>query len=277
MITIKKFTFFPIYILFLYFTLWQFDRIYSDLNILLSLKLIYLFQFIYLIILLIFSSLFFVLSLTFSNNWKTILPFIILASLTPFLIFPFGLAVSLCLGMLISKCLVYLLLDNKLKTYINFQPTAILIPYIKLYITLLIIILSVSYYYSMNQQIKQKGLVLPDSLIETIIKITPLYNIQTQSANYLNDLPPIFSNTAQAYANNLLVKTVRDETQKFIAPYIDFVAPTLTLIFFLSAISFASILNILLYPLTYMLFKLLEKTRFISFKKEMREVKKLVI
>lgn len=82
-------------------------------------------------------------------------------------------------------------------------------------------------------------------------------------------------------SNNLGVdfakSLVKDQFKNMIKPYLNFVAPILALLFFLGLQSFSAILSILVSPLIWFIFKILESSGFVKFTTEMREVKKMVV
>ena len=70
----------------------------------------------------------------------------------------------------VAFALAYYLLSLKLKTYINFQANLLLNPIIRNLSTLIILVVSVVFYLSVDQEIKLQGFQIPDSLIETSLK-----------------------------------------------------------------------------------------------------------
>ncbi len=103
---------------------------------------------------------------------------------------------------------------------------------------------------------------MPDSLIDTALKMTPV-NVPQAPNN------PI--------GTDLIKQTVKDQVQGFIKPYLNFIPAILAVLLFLTLQSLTSILNLLIYPLLWLTFLILEKTGFTKFEVEMRQVKKLVV
>src|SRR5258708_1844463 len=80
-----------------------------------------------------------------------------------------------------------------------------------------------------------------------------------------------------ASASQPIKALLKDYLNNLLKPYQKFIAPVLALLFYSSLLFFLVILNLLVSPLVWFIFYLFEKTGFIVFQKEMREVKKLVV
>ena len=146
-----------------------------------------------------------------------------------------------------------------MKTYLTFQPGAILGPSIRYLCSFLILAISITYFLSVNKLIQENGFQIPDSLIDAILKFTPQTSLPI-------DL-----------TNNLIQQTVKDQLQNFLKPYLGFVPAVLAILLFFTLQSLTSLINLLIYPLLWITFLILEKSGFISFTTEMRPVKKMVI
>jgi len=88
---------------------------------------------------------------------------------------------------------------------------------------------------------------------------------------------PKAAQTPQSLTQNLVKQTVKDQIQNLIKPYQNFIPAGLTLLLFLTLQSLTSIINLLIYPLLWLAFFILEKTGFVKFETEQRPVKKLVV
>jgi len=303
----KKILFAPLFLIFLAFSLYQ-SLGQFNIDSALSFNLMPL---IYLCIYLILASFFYVLFVIFSNDLKYASPFIILASIITIFLFDLNLAVVLGFGVLVVFFAGYYQLTHKLKTYITFSPTILLIPSIKLITTLLILVLSFGYYLSINKIIKEKGFEIPDGLIDTTLKFTMpssnldlvkgdkyLAQITQEQIDFLKSNPQLLeqqgldpsildnlsvstpapkATKVPTISNDLTKKLIKDQFNKMLEPYKDFIAPFLAILFFITLQSLSSLLSLLLYPLVSLLFYILEKSGFIKFEKEMREVKKMVV
>ncbi len=311
----KKLLFAPLFLIFLttylYHSLGQFS-----LENALSFNFLPL---IYLCIYLILTSFFYVLFISLAQDIKFAAPFIILGSIIPVFLFDLNLALVLGFGILIVLFSGFYQLVYKLKTYLTFSPTALLIPSVKLITTLLILVLSFGYYLSINKTIKEEGFSVPDSLIDATYKFTmPSANLDVVKGNkYLSQItqeqidflrqnpellkqqgldPSVLDNLSvstsksnaiqqgknQAFqvptiSSDLTKKLVKNQFNKMLDPYINFIAPFLAILFFITLQSLLSVLSLALYPLISLLFYILERSGFIKFISEMREVKKMVV
>jgi hypothetical protein len=80
-----------------------------------------------------------------------------------------------------------------------------------------------------------------------------------------------------APSNDFLKAMVKGQLERLIKPYLGMIPVVLAALFFASYYTFISLLSLLVPLLLWLLFYILEKSKFIHFDKEMREVKKLVV
>ncbi len=250
----------------------------------------------------------FILLSTIAQDWKISIPFAIIGSLVPFIFTDISLAVVFAIGIFLSFLLSNLSLDVALKSYLNFQPSSLLGPPIRHLSGLLILAICIVYFLSSNQIIAQNGFQIPDSLIDTAIKLAPLpeVNTQTEQVNLsrmtteqidlLKKNPDLLKQSGldpkmldsltnpqkiiQAPANliqDTIKQTVKDQIQNFIKPYMNFIPAGLTILLFLTLQSLVSMINLLIYPLLWLIFLILEKTGFVKFETEQRLIKKMVV
>ena len=139
--------------------------------------------------------------------------------------------------------------------------------------------------------ITEKGFQIPDSLINTALKFAPQPESQENSTSSLPQISPdqlnLLKNNpdllkqigkpVQNIANDLIGQTVKKQFQDLIKPYTNFIPAILSILLFLTLQSFMAIINLLIYPLLWIKFYILEKTGFIKFTQESRLVKKMVI
>lgn len=303
MLTLKKLIFAPFFLLFFALTIYQFTPFLKSYELIFSLSLNTLIQLIIISAFIILSSFSYVLFSSFSLNFKFVLPVGILASVIPFLFLEPVLGVVFMVGIIVFLSLTFLNLDSTMKNYLNFQASTLFGPAIRHLCTLIVLILSIVYFLSINKVISEKGFNLPDSLIDTALKFsqsdqqetsTPqLPSLSKEQIDLLRknpDLlkqsgldPSILDNlgknlqTPVASANELIKQTVKDQIQGFLKPYLGFIPAILSVLLFLTLQSLTSILNLLIYPLLWMTFYILEKTGFIKFVVEQRPVKKMVV
>lgn len=304
MILAKKLTFAPIFLVLLATLLYFASPLLKTTDIIFSLNLQTFYQLIILSILILASSLAFVIFASLSLDWKIILPVILISSVIP-------LDLVLGIGIAISLLSSFIVLENRMKGYLNFQASSLLSPSIKQLTGFLIIALSVSFYLSANKQIVQKGFEIPDSLIESSLNLMPQTNLSVQGYKYnkrlIAQLPQITPEQIQLLKQNpdllkqygvdpkmldsLTTTTnsnsnltaqavkplIKQQLQTMIKPFQNFIAPILALLLFLTLQSFTAILGLFISPIVWIIFYILEKTKFIHFEAEMREVKKLVV
>ncbi|KKQ78807.1 MAG: hypothetical protein US99_C0011G0022 [Candidatus Daviesbacteria bacterium GW2011_GWF2_38_6] len=295
MIMLKKLILAPVFLTVFAFLASQIVPFLKSYDIIFSLSSNSLIQLIILAFLILISGLIFNLFITFAQNWKMVLPVALFASILPMLFLEPVLGLIFGLGVLISLSLTYLTLTNKLKTYFTFNPNALISPSIKQLTGLLILTFSLTYFLSINQIIQKTGFQIPDSLIDTALKFTPIesslpqetsqFSIPPEQLELLKQNPdllkqygldPKILDTPQNTTANLVKQTVKDQLQNFIKPYLNFIPAVLALLLFISLQSLVSFLNLLIHPILWIIFYILEKTGFIRFEIEQRPVKKMV-
>lgn len=184
---------------------------------------------------------------------------------------------------------------------------SLLSPIVKQVTGILILLLSLGFYLSVNQKIAQNGFEIPDSLIDTALKVsqpsipvqgfkydkTLMAQITPDQLELLKKNPellkqygidpktldslPVSVSTPDLNTTAMIKPLVKDQLQNIIKPYQNFIAPILALLFFLTLQSLTALLGLFISPILWLIFLLLEKTNFIHFETEMREVKKLVV
>ena len=304
---IKKLSFAPIFLIRLLFLLSLLSSLFRSYDFIFSLSLDTFFQLLTLSLLLGLVSISFVIFAALCNDWRFVVPVGILAALSPFLFFDPSLVIVFGIGILISILLIFVNLENVLKTYLTFQPAAILGPSIRHLTTLLILIISLTYFLSINKTVSEKGFSIPDSLIDTALKFTPLpepmeeessipnLSISSDQIALLKQNPnlleqfgldpsvldslnqPQKTTTPKDLTQSLLKEAVKAQFDNLIKPYASFIAPLLAVMLFLTLQALSSFVNLLIYPVLWIIFYIFERTGFVKFIEETRVVKKLVI
>lgn len=260
---------------------------------------------------LILSSISLAIFTTLAFDFRLVLPIILVASLYPIIVFSGLVGFLLAIGFFISFGLIFLNLKNTLAKYFSFQATHLLNPSAKSLVSLIILVSSFGFYLTANLEIKQNGFKIPDSLVETAIKLSgnaETGNIQNTQVNLpkltrdqynslknnplllqqfgINQSTLELPNPAKqdqkvtqnsSVSQNLIKTAIESQFNKIIAPYQDFIPLFLAGLFFLTLYSFASILEILNPIFLGGIFYLLEKSNFVHFETEMREVKKMAV
>jgi hypothetical protein len=145
-----------------------------------------------LILSILFSSIFFAIFVSLSQDWKIVIPIIIVASILPPLVNTGATGMVLGLGFLVSLLLTFLLIEKGLKSYLTFNPSSIFSPPIKRLNFLLVLVITFAFYLNANSQIQEKGFEIPDSLIEAAINFaSPTSNPGVKGARYIAQVPQI--------------------------------------------------------------------------------------
>ncbi|MCL4366281.1 hypothetical protein M1437_03580 [Patescibacteria group bacterium] len=308
MLTLKKLLFAPLFLVLFAALIYQVTPFLKSYDVIFSLSIATLVDLLVICALILISSLVFIIFTTVAQDWKIYLPVGLLASAIPLAFLPVALALIFSVGILVSLLLTCFFLDGILGSYLTFQPSVLLGPSAKHLATFLILIFCVIYFFQINKTITQEGFQIPDSLIDTALKVTSLNipaeqaaipqlpAIDPQQLNLLKQNPDLLKqygvdpkmldslttpqkNTTPINnsANNLIKQTIKDQIQVFIKPYVNFIPGTLAVLLFLTLQSLVSFMGFLIHPLLWLTFLILEKTGFTKYEVEMRETKKLVV
>lgn len=308
MILVKKLIFAPLFFIVFVLFVYQLIPFLKSYDFVFSLSINAFLSLVVLALLISISCLLFVLFATLAQDFKIVLPVAFLSALIPMLFLEPALALVFAVAIFVGFLLTYLSLESSLKSYLTFKPEALLGPATRHLSGLLILSLCVVYFFSTSKIIAEKGFQIPDSLIDTALKMTPMELPTEQGApplqlpaisqdqiDLLKQNPdllrqsgldpkildtlsqPKSAKTPQSLTQNLIKQTVKDQIQGFIKPYQNFIPAGLAILLFLTLQSLTSIINLLIYPLLWLTFAILEKTGFVKFEVEQRPVKKLVI
>lgn len=305
MILLKKLALAPVFLIIFITLLYQLNPLLSSYEFIFSLSLATLIQLIIVSVFFSLSSLSFILFATLADDWKLVLPVAVISALLTFVFVPPALAVVLAVAFFVSFLLTFLSLNNSLKGYLTFEPNKLLGPSARHLSSFLILAFCLVYFFSSSKMIAQKGFELPDSLIDTALKVaspqlpdiqnvTPsLPTIPQDQLEMLKKNPELLKqygvdpkmldslsqpkSTTQNQGTSLIKQAIKNQVEGFIKPYINFIAPLLTVLLFFTLQSIVSLVNLLIYPLLWLAFLILQKTGFVKFEIEMREVKKLVV
>lgn len=303
MLIVKRLSFAPLYLLSFYFSLSQSKPFLNSSDFLFSVSPDYLLKLLLFISLIMFTSIFFVLFITLSQDWRIIAPVLLASNLISFLVFPSPLNLIMAVGFLTAGGLIYVLLDNKLKTYLNFQPASLLSGSVVNFSKLLIFLFSLALFFNLSSSANQKPFQVPDQIINSVLNILPqgsnqpsinsnlnLANLPKEQLDLLKANPQALEqfglsaknldslSLSKNLAPSALIKNaVSDQVNKFLEPYQSFVPFIFSFLFFISLTSIISLLSLLVSPLLWLIFSILEQTGFTRYIKEVREVRKLVV
>lgn len=307
MALIKKLALAPAFLLIFITLLYQLSPLLSSYEYFFSLETATLTQLITVALFFSFSSFLFSLFAALADDWKIVLPLALLSSLLSFIFIPPALALILAVSFFVSFLLTFLSLSIELKSYLTFQPNKLLGPAVRHLSGLLILSFCLVYFFSSSKMIAQNGFEIPDSLIDTALKIaapklpeaqnpqSSLPSIPQEQIEMLKKNPQLLkqfgldpsvldslsqsksSSSLQDQGNAVIKTALKAQLDGIIKPYLGFVPATLALLLFITLTSLTSLLNLLLYPLLWMTFLILEKTGFVRYEIEMRQVKKLIV
>lgn len=255
----KKLTFAPIFLITFSILLFLVSPIFKSYDLIFSFSVETFVQILTICILLSLSCFLFVIFATLSDM-KITLVVGILASFIPLLFLDMGLGLVFSVGIILSLILTYLNLQNTLKSYLSFTPNAIFGPSIRQLSGLLILSICITFFFSVNKMIAKNGFQIPDSLIDASLSFSP-----------------IGSDTPKSLTQDLIKQAVKDQFENLIKPYMSLIPPILALLLFFTFQSITALINLLIYPLLWLTFYILEKTQFITFTTEQRPVKKLIV
>lgn len=318
---IKKLSIAPFFLIGVSLLNYYLVDLFKTSDILFSIQLHILIQFGMICALLLLTSLLFILLVSIAANWIFIIPILLVSASIPVIFFSVPLGLFLAAGFSVVYLVTFFMLEQKLRTYINFQPTTLLGPSINSLSGWLILIISFAYFLNLNIEFKNKPFQIPDSLIENAMKFAPLptelnqettggelnsvapenLGVTSEQIQFLRQHPEalkqsgldpkILDSVEQALAqsktngtssptfttNDLIKQTLKDQLQKIIQPYTSFIPAGLAGILFITLKSISSLLSFAISPILWIIFYIFEKTGFIHYENEMREVKKMIV
>lgn len=299
----KKLLFGPIFLIFLGLLCYLVRPVLENpLESLFNFSFERLLQLILIVGVIILSSVFLVIWAVLASDYRYLAGLGAISAIGIYLLVPSPINFVMIIGVALSMLMVFPMILEKLKSYLTFEPMFLFTPLVKNFISLLILTISISYYFSINSIIQTRGFEIPDSLIETSINLVPKevetteqtklpFNLSLDQIEYLKKNPSLvkqygfdpkildridLKKPAEA-SEDLLKATVKAQIENAVKPFQSYIPMILALLFFLTLHTFCGILSLFIYPLLWLVFYLMEKTNFITFTKEMREVKKLVV
>ena len=293
--TLKKLTFAPLFLIVFTILIYQLSSVFKSYDFIFSLSFNTLLQLITVCIFISLSGFLFILFNILAFDWKFILPIGIAASLTPLLFFDQITGLFFGVGIFVSLLISYFSLESTMKSYLNFQPITLFGPLIRHLTGILILTIALIYFLVINKVVVQKGFELPDSFIDTALKFSPIEQANSlpalpqEQVEMLRKNPQLLKQSgidpkildslgapAQA-TNNFIKQTLKSQIQGLIKPYLGYIPFILAMLLFLTLQSLTSLINLLIYPLLWFTFFILEKSGFIKFTTEMRPIKKMIV
>jgi hypothetical protein len=280
-----------------------------------------LYEFSLLAIPLVLASLFYCLFITFTQNFKYAAGLAAITALTPFAFLSFNLSLVIAAGLGFSLIFAYFNLETNLRSYLNFQPSTLLISPIKMLNTFLLLTLAFGFFLNANAIIQRDGFKIPDTLIDWAVNMSlssSQYNFKGDKRYLAQSLTPeqiellkqnpgilkqygltpedldALTTPKQAAPatqqgtitatplppgnlKEVLKNQINGMVDQMLKPYL-FVIPILLAFMFYSLASLILwLFSFFLSPILALLFYVFEKSGFVKYEKEMREVKKIII
>lgn len=311
----KKLIFAIPFLLLFYWSIYLLSHFIVDTNLIFNFDLQIFLSLILALIALTLSLYFFAVFSVFAQDYKIVLPVVGVACFAGAVYLPLPLSYFVVAGLLLTFGVVYYFLDQKIKTCLAFQPNNLLLPALKTLASLIFIVLSFAYFTVASQEIKEKGFQIPDSLIDAALQIAgpgtgdvqgtqiaQVPSITPEQIAFLKKNPQLLkqagldpkvleslnqksssssakeATSASPQQSNGAVKGfVKAQFQKMIESYMKYIPYILAALFFTTLQGLFYFISIFLPIINLLLFWILEKTGFIHFEKEMREVRKLVV
>ncbi len=258
-------------------------------------------QFLFLTFSAFFTMFFFVIFATLCDGWKIFLSTLPTIFLSSYLLTPLSLRVIFSSVTCILFILLYASLQKKLDGYITFRPDILLAPSIKQGITVLLLVSSLSLYFSEQKIIQQRGFSFPPGLIETLVQffpkdqllpgLSPNQDISQEQLEEVKKNPQLLEQLGidpalldqQKIPDNqpqtlvILTTSLQNQMNTLIKPYASYIPFLFSILFFFTIKFFISLLSILLGSMLTFIFWILAKTKYVTYITEVRTVKKLVV
>lgn len=307
---VKKIIFAPLFLICLVWAFYLAEPILKSSDFIFSFSFATFLQIFWFCVSLILSFFLFVVFVSLAQDWKLILPIILVAGVLPLVSVSAPPGYVITVGLIAVLLFESFLLMNKLKTYITFSAPILLATSVKTLTTLMILIISLAYYFSLAGRIEQKGFQLPESLIDTALKlgsppqvleqtnapVQPQISLTQAQIDQIKSNPDLLKqfgldeksfdelinpkkkdSKSTDISSNVTKKLVQDQIQQALKPYQKAIPVFLALFLFLILQPMAAILSIFITPLLWLTFLIFQKTKFVRFATEMREVKKMVV
>ncbi len=303
------------------------DILFQNPALIIGLDLSLIIEIVIISVLIILTSLFFILFASLAQKWELIIPVSALAALStlPF-ISTSPLNYFLPGGLFLSFILINLSLAYKLKTYLTFSSSILLSPTIRNLNTLITLVSAIVFYIATQSFIQTQGLKILDPFVDLGVKLAISQNLleeipisQNQSnpqstptqipklsksqIEYLKQNPELLkqygvdpslldqleqgiqptadikqkANNQPLNVEDLIKPQLKKYIEGLVTPYIKYLPALFALIFVITIQPMASLLSLFVTPILWAIFWVLEKSKFIKFEREMREVKKMVV
>lgn len=281
-------------------------------------------------VLILLTSLSWIIFMSFSQSFKFLIIPLLISAVIPFLLFQSNIGLVIGTVYALGLLTTFFNLQTNLKTYINFKPSELLVPAIKLLNTFTLISFSLGYYFYVNTIIQTQGFKLPESLIDWAIDLSLQSQVQNQNPPVLgkkylaqiptlnqeqidllkqnpqileaygldaNDLDEFVAGTTPvnqpvspnqnavsitptlpgANLKDILKAQITDSIESMLKPYHYAIPVILAFMFYSLSSLILWLLSFFLSPIISLIFLIFDKSGFVTYQKEMREVKKMVV
>lgn len=256
---------------------------------------------------LILAALFHIVSGVLGNDWRIVLPQSILASILPLFVYPVPFALILAGGFLFVLTFTTMLVLHTVRAYFHFLPTKLFTPLVRKMATFVLIVASIGYFFLAQATIARDGFHIPEMILDTALSVfpnqdqkdaTPIPTLPQLTAEQIAALkanpqflaqfgldPAILDTLEQSpqtegrtpFSRELVKAALSAQVERILKPHYAVIPVILTLLFFVTLQSIASLIGLGIPPVLWCTFWILEKTGSITYTVEIREVKKLVI
>ncbi|MFA5932558.1 MAG: hypothetical protein WCV81_05105 [Microgenomates group bacterium] len=291
----------------------QAEPIVKDPTLLFSFDFNLLLQLIYFAVSITATSYFFITFASLTSDWKIVAPISFIGSSLVLLFIQPPEAYYLGIGLFLTFCAIFAQLLNKLtKDPTSFHTSDHINKPAKQLVTIIVLITSVIVYLSVTTSSQQMVSKMIDSVVNLSTDFVKNQQLTPQSEdNTQTSLPSLSSDqiallkqnpdllkqygldpsilnqldttnkktpvTAQSIAAEAAKPMITQQITDMIQPCLPFMPFIIAFIFYLNFQFFTSITTLVLSPLIYLLFYILEKIGFIKFEITTRQVKKLVV
>lgn len=244
---------------------WQIEPFLQDFSLLFSFNFNLLYQTIMLVATIAMVAYLFTVFAVLASDWILVLPVIIIACLFTIIFVTAPMSFFLAIGLLVIFAISFAQTYNKVtKNPTSFHVSGDVVKPSGFLITLIILVASITLYFSVSASSDKAIQKIIDSVVSISSGIMKTQQLPQNTA--AQDL-------ALEAAKPMITKQVTDMI-KPLRPAIPFLV---VFYFYLNFQFLASIAAFFLSPLIYLLFWILQKTKFFHFEVEMRQVNKLVV
>lgn len=198
----KKLVFAPLFLALFAGTSYQINALLNSSTLIFSLSINGLIEMILTAVLLLLSSLFFIIFATLARSWLIVCLISMVAATLPIFFLNTPLNYIYASGSFASFLLTNILLNHTLKTYLSFQPFKLFTTPTKNLTRLLILLIAICFYIQLSTEIKEKGFQIPDEVLDPVISTLSNQMVLGESITQAPSLPNLTSEQIELLRNN---------------------------------------------------------------------------